>query len=191
MNIKPAINYNYARAHMTNGGFWWNTSCRSDLTMEFVREFQDAINWYVLSKNEYFKPSEDFVDEFKDRINWNNFTRYSKSMNESFAIKFKDYIDWGVLSFQKYLSNDFIRKHADRINWKILWKYRKVDEEFLDKFNDYIIWDIVCTQQKLSIDFVKKHANEVDYSKLAGNYHFSYHWRKKFLEIWKKDTILE
>lgn len=178
----PNINYKYANGHLKNGGYWWNICQRDDLTMEFVREYANYINWYSLSKNENFEVDEDFLDEFKDKINWKSFTRYSKSMNEHIARKYKDLIDWDAISYKKYLSDDFIEEFAHRINWRVLWKYRKVDEDFLRRFKSYIIWTIVCYQQKLSIEFVEENEDRVDWIALSSNYRFSYYWRKKYKE---------
>ena len=71
-----------------NGGFWYNLSGRVDLTMDFVREYADYLNWYALSKNGYLHVDEEFLNEFKDKIHWRSFTRYSPSMNEKIARKF-------------------------------------------------------------------------------------------------------
>lgn len=173
--MQPNINIKYAISHKDNGGLWWNISCRDDLTMDFVREHADYINWYALSKNESFEVDEDFLDEFKDKIIWKNITRYSKSMNEHFARKFKDLIDWNAISYKKFLSDKFIEDYAHRINWRVLWKYRKVEEDFLRKFKSYIVWEIVCLQQRFSLEFVQENEDKVDWLALSVNRGFTYY----------------
>lgn len=189
---EPDINYKYANSHLDRGDYWWNVSSRSDLNMEFVREYQNSINWYALSKNEYFKCDVNFIREFRDKIYWKEFTRYSSSMNEEIARYFIDFIDWSSISYKKYLSDQFIADYADKIKWGILLKYRRVDDEFLEKFvhliNDEGLWDMIAKNQKITTEFVKKHKDKLNYMFLAMNLNFTYYWRKKFKELWKKEN---
>lgn len=189
---EPDINYKYANSHLGNGAYWWNVSSRSDLTMEFVREYQNSINWYALSKNEAFKCDINFLDEFKDKIHWKEFTRYSETMNEEVARHFIDVIDWSSISYKKYLSDEFIAEYADKIKWGILLKYRRVGDDFLNKFahliNDEVLWDMIAKNQKITLDFVKIHKDKLKYMFLAMNPSFTYYWRNKFKELWRKEN---
>ena len=64
------------------------------LTEDFIREFQDKVNWWLIS--EYQKLSEDFIREFKDNVSW---------------------VD---ISIAQVLSEDFIREFKDRVNWRYI-----------------------------------------------------------------------
>lgn len=186
---KPDINFRYANGHLKNGGYWWNIGQRDDLTMEFVREYADYINWYSLSKNSWFEMDEQFIEEFQDRFNWRSLARFSPCMNEQLIEKHLDKIDWASISFKKYLSDEFIMKYAGEIIWSVLFKYRQVDEEWLEKFANIITehnaWDAVCQFQKLSPEFVKKHNDKMNYLFLSNNYKTTYYWRKEYRKIWK------
>ena len=126
-----------------NGSFWFNISSGVDLTMDFVREHADYINWYALSKNEYFKCDIDFLNEFKDKINWKNFTRYSPSMDEEVARHFIDFIDWHSFPYENFKSIEFYREFKDKIDW-IRFSYnfplKKLSSTFINEFNNEEWW---------------------------------------------------
>lgn len=48
---------------------WEWVSINSNLSEDFIREFQDKLNWYNIS--EYQKLSEDFIREFQYEVEWN------------------------------------------------------------------------------------------------------------------------
>lgn len=181
---KPLINYKWAIGHLSHMGFWTNVSKRDDLNEEFIRMFQDSLNWWNLSSNTFLPVTEDFIDEFKDKIKWKLLSR--QPLQEPFIEKYKDYVDWGAISFKKYLSDQFIEKYANRINWDVLCKYRQVSEEFIEKFQGYVNWNVISNCQKLSPEFIKKHLNKLNIFDLIYNYKVPYDCRQKLRKICKQ-----
>ena len=64
----------------------------SNLSEDFIREFQDKVDWDCISK--YQNLSEDFIREFQDKVDWQEISRlaikiknYQKISFESFKIK--------------------------------------------------------------------------------------------------------
>ena len=76
------------------------------LTEDFIRKFQDDVNWDCISSCQ--KLSEDFIREFKNKVNWTC-----------------------ISSCQK-LSEDFIREFKDRVNWEYIIKYNELSKILLE-----------------------------------------------------------
>ena len=62
---------------------WSNISRHKKLSEEFIREFQDKINWYFISSR-YQKLSEEFIREFQSSIYWGSISNYQKLKNQNF-----------------------------------------------------------------------------------------------------------
>lgn len=54
---------------------------------DFIREFQDKVNWHCISI--YNELSEDFIREFKDKLNWHCISIYQK-LSKEFKEEFKE-----------------------------------------------------------------------------------------------------
>ena len=81
------------------------------LSEDFIREFQDKVNWKLISQ--YQTLSENFIREFKDKVDWDSISRYQR-LSEEFIEEFKNKIYWNKLF--KYnekvnLSKEFKRKY--------------------------------------------------------------------------------
>ena len=50
------------------------------LSEDFIREFQDKINWKTISATQ--KLSEEFIIEFKDKVDWEYISKYQKLSKE-------------------------------------------------------------------------------------------------------------
>jgi len=56
--------------------YWDSVSFDCELTEDFIREYQDYVNWEYISKVQ--KLSEDFMREFKDKLDWDSIMFYQK-----------------------------------------------------------------------------------------------------------------
>lgn len=70
--------------------FWFHLS-RITLSEDFIREFQNKVSWYLISK--YQKLSEDFIREFQDKVYWDCICRY-QNLSEDFIREFQDKVSW-------------------------------------------------------------------------------------------------
>ncbi len=92
---QSGINLDWGRKNLTTkrdmSGYWYNVSRNFNLTQDDVREFQDKIDWGVLSMNKQFPFDDAFLTEFADKINWNAYA-VRHNMPEAQYLKFKKYI---------------------------------------------------------------------------------------------------
>ena len=61
--------------------------------------------------------------------------------------------DWGELSFNVELTEDFIRTFQDKVEWEGISFFQKLSEEFIQEFEDKIDWETLFLNQDLSYDF--------------------------------------
>ena len=79
-------------------------SSRQKLSENFIREFQDKIDWYKISIHQ--KLSENFIPEFQDKINWSRLSMKRK-FSEEFIEEFETKIDWYYFfAFKRHLSDE-------------------------------------------------------------------------------------
>jgi hypothetical protein len=138
---------------------WWGISIHQKLSEDFIREFQDKVDWLCISI--YQKLSEEFIIEFKDKVNWYNLSTNQK-LSEEFIREFKDKdkVYWRRISSSQKLSEEFIREFKDKVDWECISKYQKLSEDFIrefqDKFSFFYFWKNISKYQKLSKEFMKE-----------------------------------
>lgn len=72
---------------------WWDISCHSELSLDFIREFKENLNWPILLMCHYF--SEEFIGEHACYIDWNARDLYERCIfSEGFIENFKEFINW-------------------------------------------------------------------------------------------------
>ena len=82
---------------------WGCISVEKKLSLSFIREFKDKINWFHVSLVSNL--SETFIKEFKNKVNWYWITRHQK-LSEQFIYEFQDKLDIDYL-----IENDKITKN--------------------------------------------------------------------------------
>ena len=115
----------------------WKAIQYQKLPEDFIREFQDELNWIYISKCQ--KLSEDFIREFKDRVDWEFISEY-QVLSEDFIREFKYELDWDYLSFHQVLSEDFIREFKDELDWDYLSFHQVLSEDFIREFKNRVNW---------------------------------------------------
>lgn len=70
--------------------YWYGTSRYEQLSEEFIRNYQDKVNWTCISQYQIL--SEDFIREFADKVNWEEIFEHQK-LSESFRQEFRDKMD--------------------------------------------------------------------------------------------------
>ena len=85
-----------------------NIDCTKPLTEEFIREFQNEVDWELISSNQEL--SENFIREFQDKVCW-FWISYFQNLSNKFIIEFKDRIDfekmlekygYSIIAFSKF-----------------------------------------------------------------------------------------
>ncbi len=89
-----------------NDNKYWSVFSRYKvLSEDFIREFQDYVDWKEISWNQIL--SESFIEEFKEKVNWISICRKQK-LSKDFIIKFKskldldDMLDWNKINKEFY-----------------------------------------------------------------------------------------
>ena len=98
---------------------WYNENFYKEnvLSADFIREFQDKINWCYVSKS--FWLTENILNEFKDKIDWFYVAQNWNVFTEDFLIKFEKYLSKEMLAFRmvidasgfSMISNEFKQKY--------------------------------------------------------------------------------
>ncbi len=121
---------------------WGLISDKIKLSEDFIREFQDKLDWICVSY--YQELSEEFIREFKNKVYWNNIS-YNQKLSEEFIKEFKDDVNWNIIYLNQELSFEFMEK------FKQLLKYDLSNPIYLGVIND--------AKNKNLKSFLKKQAN--------------------------------
>jgi hypothetical protein len=110
----------------------------SALTLEYF-ENSDILN---LNMSTYSNLSEEFILEYDEYINWERMIVYLSSSDKIDDIgKFKKVIDkfnlWNLISANE-LPIDFIRENASKLDWRILSIVNCFTEEEKEEFSNFI-----------------------------------------------------
>ena len=97
-----------------------------------IKTSQKEINWIKVSKNPK-KLSEDFIREFQDKVDWGKIS-CNQILSEDFIREFKDKVDWWWISHYQTLSEDFIREFKNQVNWRLIYEYQILSENFIREF---------------------------------------------------------
>jgi hypothetical protein len=86
--------------------------------------------------------------------------KYNNNLSGSDLIYFcktniKKY-QWGIISIQQKLSEDFIREFKDKVYWDGISIYQELSEDFIREFKDEIYWNYILTHQTLSPNFINE-----------------------------------
>jgi hypothetical protein len=83
-------------------------SCNQKLTIDFIREFADRVDWRGVSC--YQALSDADIREFADKVDWYWICNY-QTLSESLIREFVDRVDWSSISNCQTLSKGFIREY--------------------------------------------------------------------------------
>jgi hypothetical protein len=88
------------------------------------------VNWIFISGN---KLSEEFIREFQDKVDWVRISK-SQKLSESFICEFKDKVDWMYISGYQTLSDDFLNKYKKNIDWEFYFYQNAANYLILKRF---------------------------------------------------------
>lgn len=165
---------------------WVFLSANRNLTFEFVEEYQDCINWNVLSRS--FVMDEKFMDTFKDKINWNSVSRY-QVLDEKLIEKYSNLLNWDKISRYQKLSSKFINKYKLKLNLNNLIKYQQLDEKFIRKYLIAFTFDNLTMYQKLSMGFIEEYLDNLNLQHLVKHQKLSMEFIEKHIDKWNFHTL--
>ena len=109
-------------------------SYRDNLTIDYVRNHRDELNWKDICTN--LTLTEDFIREFKDKVDWKEISYY-QVLSENFIREFKDKVDWEMISMSQILSEDFMREFKDKLDLRYIKRRiprQLLSESFIKEF---------------------------------------------------------
>ena len=127
----------------------WEHIARQELTVDFIREFKEYLNWDIITNN--FLSSEVFIREFKDNVVWDTISSRMKFRNEY------DY--------------DFFEEFVDRFNWIKISRWGNMDEYFVIKFEEHLDWNIISSVQGLTEYLIRRFNHKINWENFDRNYH--------------------
>lgn len=153
------------------------------LSEDFIREFQDHLDWKLISKQED-ELSEDFIREFQHRVDWREISKH-QDLSEDFIRDFEDDVDWREISKHQNLSEDFIRDFEDKVDWERIVKNQRLSGDFIREFQDKVDWIDISYYQTLSEDFIREFKDRVHWIMIRNRGYwtdFSKKFKKEFRE---------
>jgi hypothetical protein len=112
---------------------------------------------------EYKKLSEEFIREFEDKIDWVIVSR-NQTLSEGFIRDFKNDVFWHYVSGCQILSEDFIREFEDKLTWRYISEYQNLSENFIVEFQNNIDWHVYFKRQRASFQIIKKFIVKTSYN---------------------------
>ena len=112
----------------------WSSISKSRLTEDFIREFQNQVDWVYISS--YQRLSEDFIREFEHKVDWVRISIH-QILSDEFILEFRDSMDWDRYLFYQEASFSIIKKfifkteyaHIDKIKHSHLSDVQKQEIE--------------------------------------------------------------
>ena len=87
---------------------------RQKILLKFI-QIHINVDWECISNN--YALSENFMREFQDKINWNIISAYYHKLSENFIIEFQDKVYRRVILEYQDLSENFKKEFKHKIKW--------------------------------------------------------------------------
>lgn len=92
---------------------WFYITINEDLSIDFMREFKEDINWRAIINFKLEKLNEDIIKEFIDKLNIRIILRDFK-VSEKFMLEFLHKLDWYFVLKYQNPSEEFIEKYCPK-----------------------------------------------------------------------------
>jgi hypothetical protein len=117
--------------------------------------------------------TEDKIRKVQDQLSkddWGNISKNQK-LSEDFIREFQDKVNWSNISEFQTLSEDFIREFQNKVNWIFISRKQTLSEDFIREFQDKVHWINISEYQTLSEDFIREFQNKI-------NWNFIFYYQK-------------
>lgn len=122
-------------------------------------------------------------------IDWGYISRDCR-LEENFIEKYKDRLDWDNISEYQTLSESFIEGHKDLVNWDKISDKQTLSEPFIKKYKDLVSWNKISRSQTLSEKFIGEHETLVNWVYISGYQILSPEFMEKYRHFLHKDIML-
>ncbi len=139
-------------------------------------------------KQEWLKILGIQSEEEIDKVNWEEVS-YDKKLSEYFIKKYSNKVNWNFISKYQELSEKLIEKYSDKVNWYFISQYQKMSEPFIEKFADEVNWGELSYNKKLSEDFIEKYSDKVNWKYISIYQKLSEEFIEKFSDKVNWDFI--
>lgn len=139
--------------------FWNAVSKYQYLSIDFMRDYKDSLNWYYISETQLI--SDEFLSEFSDKVDWFRVSR--RPLTENTITKFKDFLNWDYISLYQQYSEEFAEEHQDKLNFRRCLIKNNFSEEFILRWAHKIGWKNISEYGRLSDDFIIEHRDKFDW----------------------------
>lgn len=106
-------------------------SLNVNISESIIRRFKDIFNFDLISIK---RLSIEFMRDFKDKLNWNHISKCMYLDNECIK-EFADYLNWKYISKYQVLSEDMIRCFEYDVEWDYIFTYQNLSDEFKLEYN--------------------------------------------------------
>lgn len=140
---------------------WDEVSNRSDLTYDIIIEYENMLNWSILTENNMW--DIEFIRRFKERIKWRKIsTRMTLFDFEDYKIfeEFHDKLDWEMISGWSHINDDFIDEFHHHLDWEILSIYQGLTEYIIEKYPLKIRWNLIKYNNHLAPNILRKYVKD-------------------------------
>lgn len=76
----------------------WDEICEQELTIEFMKEFNQYLNWTKVCIHQNLTTA--FIDEFNEKINWLEACRH-QNLSTSIMKKYKEQMFWDIICLDR------------------------------------------------------------------------------------------
>ena len=162
---------------------WIDLCTYQNLSIDIMEEYKDNILWDIISENQFM--TLEFIYDNKDLINWPLLCKNIKTeylLNEAFIELFKEYDIWNILIWSKNINEGYIIDHLDKLsNDQILelLDIRKLKEISIKKIinlypNIENIYMVISENQDLSMEFIEENINLLDMDEIIQNQNITF-----------------
>jgi hypothetical protein len=123
------ININKLEKDLTKKDYERISSHRN-LADKFIVEFQEELNWKIVSRCQNL--SEKMIRHFQHKVDWNEISQ-NQILSEDFIREYQNKVYWGNLSNRTF-TNDFLVEYKSKINWSRYFNSKAVDFLIIKQF---------------------------------------------------------
>lgn len=110
---------------------------------------------------------EELLNVFGDsRLRWSMLSR-NRYLSEDFIRKHKDSIVFHKLNPQKVYSDEFLWEFKDQLDWDTLSLLSWMDVSLIEKYEDYINWKLIVATSAVTGELLTKHIHDFEYVDLS------------------------
>lgn len=127
-----------------------------------INELSNNNDWNSISKRNL---TDDFIEEFQEKLNWDLLSQLH-TLSRSFIKKYMNILNWKCVSMNKSLTDELIYIYKDKLDWRTISRYQNLSENLIDKYNHLLNWENISMFQNLSTQSIIKYKNNLNILKL-------------------------